>query len=255
MAAVRSAFKASSIVFFSRSSFRIAGLNFRGTGRVRSERAAFFNSQIVQQSVGAGGIGYLFFDRQRFGGIGAVSGFRPAVCAIQLRLRSLVEIGTEFERKPRDCGTGQGRAAKRPPPAAWLDLSGTTHPAHRKTLRSRRGRMFELNRSASKINLVRRDGNNVGWNVRGNVARLGFDERQRSERTAASGIAQLRGALRAGGCADRTRHREPPRVGGQRRQQRSDPRGRRRRASKDRRICTARGGPLSRKNSPMAQPE
>ena len=51
-------------------------------------------------------------------------------------------------------------------------------------------------------NLAVGDGNDVGGNVGRNVARLGFDERQRGERTAADFLVQLGGALQQARCGE-----------------------------------------------------
>src|SRR5581483_3505828 len=46
-----------------------------------------------------------------------------------------------------------------------------------------------------QVNLPVGDGNDVGWNVSRDVARLGFDDRERGERAAAFFVAQFGGAL------------------------------------------------------------
>ena len=110
-------------------------------------------------------------------------------------MRGLVEVGAELRERRQLAILRQveTQACRRSDFMALICALPPTRLTEMPTLMA--GRMFELNRSASRIDLAVGDRNDVGRNVRRNVARLRFDERQGGQRAAAVFVVQLGGAL------------------------------------------------------------
>src|SRR5579864_4509835 len=116
--------------------------------------------------------------------------FDQALTAIQLRLRGFVEVAAEL-RECRQLAVlcqfqlqGPGNLTH------GFNLGATADAAYRQTHVDRRPHAL-VEQVGFQIDLAVRDGNDVRWNVSGNVARLGFDDGQCGQRTDAVLVAQF----------------------------------------------------------------
>ena len=113
------------------------------------ERAAVFHCKIVEQAVGGGeDDGNLFLDRQRRV-LRLLQNFDQAFTAIELGLRSFIEIGAEL-REGREFAVLREIQTQRAGDLrmALICALPPTRLTERPTLTA--GRMLELNRSASR---------------------------------------------------------------------------------------------------------
>ena len=88
-----------------------------------------------------------------------------------------------------------------------LDLRAAADPAYRQSY-VHRGTHALIEQIGFEINLSVGDRNDIGRNVGGNVAGLGFNDRQSGKRSAAVFVAQLRRRVRASESGDRTHRRD-----------------------------------------------
>ncbi len=97
--------------------------------------------------------------------------------AIELRLRRLIQLGTE-QRKGREFAVLRQIQTQRSGHLAHgFDLRAAAHAAHRKT--DVDGRPYVgVEQIGQQEDLAVGDGNHVGRNVGGNVAGLRFDDRE-----------------------------------------------------------------------------
>ena len=182
-------------------------------------------------------------DARRAGGAycGCFSTSTRRAAAVELMLRRLVEVAPELRRTPEAHGIAPDPAgASRPPDAlARIWAEPPTRETELPTLMAGPDALMEQIRLEEDLPVGDRD--DVGRDVRGQVARLGLDDRQRGKRAAAVARCSASRPARAGGSEDRKRLRETPRVrGGAAAGARSH--GRPAHASTGRRRCRPRGG-------------
>ncbi len=174
---------------------RMAGLRiFEEFVEFGLERPAVFHRQIVEQTLGRREDDRdLLFDRQRRI-LRLLQNLDQPLTAIQLRLRRLIEIGAELREGRQFAILREIEPQRAGHLLHGLDLRVAADAAHRKT-HVDGGPDVRVEQIGFQINLAVGDRDDVGRNVGRNVARLGFDERQRGERAAALRVAQFRGAL------------------------------------------------------------
>ncbi len=158
------------------------------------ETANIFHAHVIQEAVAAGvDDGDLFFHRHRR--IGPLfQNFHPALTAVQLILRGLVEIGTKLREGFQTAILSQFQAQFAGDGSHRFDLCAAADAAHGKTDVDGRADV-RVKQIAFEIDLAVGDGDDVGGNVGRNVAGLGFDKRQSRKRAAAFFIAEFSGAL------------------------------------------------------------
>ena len=148
------------------------------------ERPALLERQIVQEPVGAGVDNQdLLFDRQRRI-LALLQNLHHAAAARELRRGGFVQIRAELREGGQRAILRQIQTQAAGHLPHGLDLRVAADAAHRDTDVDR-GPHVGVEQVRFEINLAVGDRNHVGRNVGRNVAGLGFDERQRGERSAA----------------------------------------------------------------------
>ena len=207
--------------------------------------------QIVEHAAGSGEDGDDLLRERQGRELRLLQQFHQALAAIELLLRGLVEIAAELRECRQFAVLREFEFQRSGHLPHGFDLRAAADAAYRKS-DVHRGAHALVEQIGFEINLAVRDRNDVGRNVRGNVTGLRFDYRKRGQRSAAVFVAQLSQRAPTGASGDRKRLRDRLRgpVDGAAAARFRDTTPH---AWKDRRRCKARGAPLSRKYSPMAQ--
>ena len=189
------AFRASSMTFFSRIVWQNAGVRVLDEAvQLGFEAADILNREIVEVAVGAGEDDQnLLFDRQRLILV-LLQNLDQAAAAVELLLRGLVEVGAELREGRQFAVLREFETERTGNRSHGLGLRAAADAADRETDVDGRPDV-RVEQVGFEVDLTVGDRNHVGRNVRRNVARLRFDERQRGERTAAVRVVQLGGAL------------------------------------------------------------
>src|SRR5579859_5121981 len=129
------------------------------------------NFQIVQVAVGSGKDNHdLLAERERLVLV-LFQNLHQSFAAIELRLRSFIQVGTELRERRQFTILRQFQLQRACNLPHGLDLSRTTNAAYRDAyVHSRTHAGVE--QIGLKKDLPVSDGNDVGWNVGGNVACL-----------------------------------------------------------------------------------
>ena len=180
-----SAFKASSMTFFSRIVCRMPGWAFSTNWySSASKRRTFSTGNIVEEAVGTGEDDQnLLLHRQRLI-LTLFQNLDQTASAIQLLLRGLVEIGTKLRKGGQFAILRQFETKRTGNRSHGFRLRAAADAADRETDVNRRPNV-RVEQVGFEIDLAVGDRNHVGRNVRRNVACLRFDKRQRGQRTAA----------------------------------------------------------------------
>ena len=194
-ASLSAVFTSSSICFFSASEVNTCGrLRFEELVETRFVGAHLLHLDGIEIAV-AGGVDdrHLLLDRQRLI-LRLLQHFDQPAAAVQLTERLLVEVAAELRERRELAVLRQVQPQRTRDLAHGLDLRRPADARHR---------VADVDRGADALvkqirlqeDLPVGDRNDVGRNVRREVAGLRLDDRQRRQRAAAELLAQLRRAL------------------------------------------------------------
>src|SRR5690554_6862289 len=105
-----------------------------------------------------------------------------ALAVLQLFARGFIQVRCKLGKRSQLTVLGQRRTNTARQTLDQVGLSRTTHTGYRNTCVNRRANA-RVEHGAFQEDLTISDRNHVGWNERGNVTRLGFDDWQRSQGT------------------------------------------------------------------------
>ena len=120
--------------------------------------------------------------------------FHDAFAALELGFGGVVEVAAELRES---CQLAELREIQLDGAGNLLhrfDLRGGSHAAHGEAHRNG-GTHTLIKKVSFQKELAVGDGNHVGWNVRGHVARLRFDDGQRGERATTGIVGKARRAF------------------------------------------------------------